>query len=341
MGYDGSNLLKQLISFDSSRNAKIFSVTTTLISTLERLMEKRLVVKKLWIEKTRFFLSVTPLIVRKRQTFVLVLKFPLTRNHNSPYPMNWLPDSRPQCKVFLFWWATRFWIYRFCSLRQIFHSQSIGKCSSYRQFFFFIFNFFFNNRLDSFERGRNCKKNHWLMSVGFKQLSFSFLYQKVLWNENVRRFCNVDWTRNSISCFSEASKLITFFKISKRFLQNDWVDYIFQEFNIRILLCCGYFLSKLFILIFVVECSWTKKPESAVLMTCLDVRAFKASTIQAAFSHQGLNRFFFVKGRRYLPKVHGSCPLHRICSTDWRKGAQFLMFLRGIGIPARPPQNTR
>ena len=125
------------------------------------------------------------------------------------------------------------------------------------------------------------------------------------------------------------------------FRRNIWVDYIFQDFTTHILLCCGYFPLNKFILFFVVESSWTKKPESAVSMTCLDIRAFKASTLPAAFFHQGVNRYFFIKGTEFLSKIHEGCPFYRICCTDWRKGANFLMSLRDPGIPARPPRKTR
>ena len=124
------------------------------------------------------------------------------------------------------------------------------------------------------------------------------------------------------------------------FLRNIWNDYIFQGFTRHILLCCGYFPLNKFILFFVVESSWTKKPKSAVSVTCFDIRAFKASTLQAAFFHQGNSRYFFVQSKQYLSKVHGSCPLHCICSTDWKKGAKIWMLLRGLGIPARPLRKT-
>ena len=73
-------------------------------------------------------------------------------------------------------------------------------------------------------------------------------------------------------------------------------------------------------------------------MTRLGIGAPTASTLQAAVFHQGLNRCFFVMGRQYLSKIHGCCPLHRICSTDRRKDAKFLMLLRCLGIPTRSPK---
>ena len=123
------------------------------------------------------------------------------------------------------------------------------------------------------------------------------------------------------------------------FLGNVWVDYIFQDFTTHFLLFCGYFPLNKFILFFVVESSWTKKPESAVSMTCLDIRASKASSLQAALFHQSNNRYFFVQIKQSLSEVHGSCPLHWICSTDWRKGAKFRMLLRGLGFPAGTRRN--
>ena len=51
-------------------------------------------------------------------------------------------------------------------------------------------------------------------------------------------------------------------------------------------------------------------------MTRLDIRALNSSIPQAALFHQGVNRDFFVEGKQYLSKFHGSCPLQRISSTD-------------------------
>ena len=126
------------------------------------------------------------------------------------------------------------------------------------------------------------------------------------------------------------------------FLQSNWVGYIFQVFNIHSLLCCWFFPSKTPILFFVLQSSWTKKTKSAVLMTCFVVRALISSTLKAAFLHQGFNQYFFlVEGKQVLSEIDGSCPLHRICSTDWWKDAKCRILSQGLGISARFPKKNR
>ena len=75
-------------------------------------------------------------------------------------------------------------------------------------------------------------------------------------------------------------------------------------------------------------------------MACLDIRALQSPSLQAAFLHQGVNRSFFVKGKKLLSKTYGNCPLRRINSTDRQKDAKFLRLLRGLVIPAHPPRKT-
>ena len=118
------------------------------------------------------------------------------------------------------------------------------------------------------------------------------------------------------------------------FLRNIWIQstysnllWFFPIENNFFLLCRGI-------------SSGRKKPKNAVLTTCLDLRVLHSSTLPAAFFHQGVNRYFFVKGTQFLSKIHGSCPFYRICSTDWRKGVKFRMLLRSLRIPARPPRKT-